>query len=347
MDFFDVLNLIGGLCLFLFGMNTMSDGLEKLAGGKLEAILKKMTSNPVKSLVLGAGITAVIQSSSAVTVMLVGLVNSGLMTMSQTLYVIYGANIGTTVTAWITNLAFMEGGGNFFLWLFDTDTLAPIALAIGIILIMFIKSKKSKTIGDISMGFGILFIGLMNMTGAVKGFADSPAFMEILASFSDTPILGILAGLVLTVIVQSSSATVGMLQTVAQASNGAVTFAMAYPVIMGINLGTCVTTAMVCSIGSSKDAKRTGVVHIVFNVIGTIVFMGVMYVLQNFNVWGEAFWFMNADSGVIANFQTIFNLVTAIALIPFAGLLVKLSLAIVKPEKIVKKKNANQNHYQK
>ena len=242
-----------------------------------------------------------------------------------------GANIGTTVTAWITNLAFMEGGGNWLLWFFDTDTLAPIALFLGIVLIMFIKSKKAKTIGDISMGFGILFIGLMNMTGAVKGFANSPAFMEILASFSDTPILGILAGLVLTVIVQSSSATVAMLQSLS--ATGAMDFSGVYPIIMGINIGTCIVTAFYCFVGEAhKDSRRTGLVHVVFNTIGTVAFMILLSVMQRFQVFGASFWHMEASSTVIAIFQSLFNVFTCILLLPFTNQLVKLSLMLVKDE---------------
>ena len=202
--------------------------------------------------------------------------------------------------------------------------MAPIALAIGIILIMFIKSKRTKTMGDICMGFGILFVGLMNMTGAVKGFAGSPAFLEVLSKFSDVPLLGILAGMVLTVIVQSSSATVAMLQSLS--STGALDFSGVYPIIMGINLGTCVVTAFYCFVGgSAKDSKRTGVVHVVFNTIGTILFMIAMSVMQHFAVFGESFWTREVNSTIIATFQTTFNLITAIVLLPFTDWLVKLS----------------------
>ena len=216
--------------------------------------------------------------------------------------------------------------------MFDTDTLAPIALVAGIILIMFIKSKSSKTIGDICIGFGVLFIGLNLMTDGVKPLIGTDAFAAFLSILSN-PLLGILFGLVLTVIVQSSSATVGMLQTVASVPGSGITFAMAYPIIMGINLGTCVTTAMVCSIGSGKDAKRTGVVHIAFNTIGTVLFMIAMTIMQRMAVFGAEYWIRDVDSGVIANFQTVFNLLTAVALIPFTNWMVKLSTVIVKDEK--------------
>ena len=243
-----------------------------------------------------------------------------------------GANIGTTVTAQIIRLGSIQSDGSFLLWLFDTDTLAPIALVAGIVLLMFIKSKKSKTIGDICIGFGVLFVGLELMTDGVKPLIGTDAFTAFV-SFLSNPLFGILFGLILTVIVQSSSATVGMLQTVASVPGSGITFAMAYPVIMGINLGTCVTTAMVCSIGSSKDAKRTGVVHIAFNTIGTVLFLVVMTLMQRFAVFGGGFWVRGVDSGGIANFQTVFNLVTAVVLIPFADWMVKLSLKIVKDDK--------------
>ena len=327
-----IIMLLGGLAMFLYGIELMGDGLKNSSGAALKRVLEKVTGNVILGVLTGTLVTAVIQSSTATIVLTVALIGAGVLNLKQATSIVMGANIGTTITAQIIRLGSIEAGDNWFLWVFDTDTLAPIALVIGILLLMFIKTKSSKSIGDICMGFGVLFIGLNLMTDGVKPLIGTDVFMSFLGLLQN-PLFGIAFGLVLTVIVQSSSATVGMLQTVAQASNGAVTFAMAYPVIMGINLGTCVTTAMVCSIGSSKDAKRTGVVHIVFNVIGTIVFMGAMYVLQNLNVWGEAFWFMNADSGVIANFQTIFNLVTAVLLIPFAGLLVKLSTWMIKDDK--------------
>ena len=327
-----IIMLLGGLAMFLYGIELMGDGLKNSSGAALKRVLEKVTGNVILGVLTGTLVTAVIQSSTATIVLTVALIGAGVLNLKQATSIVMGANIGTTITAQIIRLSSIEAGDNWFLWVFDTDTLAPIALVIGILLLMFIKTKSSKSIGDICMGFGVLFIGLNLMTDGVKPLIGTDVFMSFLGLLQN-PLFGIAFGLVLTVIVQSSSATVGMLQTVAQASNGAVTFAMAYPVIMGINLGTCVTTAMVCSIGSSKDAKRTGVVHIVFNVIGTILFMAVMTLLQNFNVWGETFWFMNADSGVIANFQTIFNLVTAILLIPFAGLLVKLSTWMIKDDK--------------
>ena len=326
-----IVQMLGGLAMFLYGIEVMGDGLKNSSGDALKRVLEKVTGNLIMGVLTGTLVTAVIQSSTATIVLAVALIGAGVLTLKQAVAIVMGANIGTTVTAWITNLAFMEGGGNWLLWFFDTDTLAPIALFLGIILIMFIKSKKAKTIGDISMGFGILFIGLMNMTGAVKGFANSPAFMEILASFSDTPILGILAGLALTVIVQSSSATVAMLQSLS--ATGAMDFSGVYPIIMGINIGTCIVTAFYCFVGEAhKDSRRTGLVHVVFNTIGTVAFMILLSVMQRFQVFGASFWHMEASSTVIAIFQSLFNVFTCILLLPFTNQLVKLSLMLVKDE---------------
>ena len=332
-----IIQLLGGLAMFLYGIEVMGDGLKNSSGAALKRVLEKVTGNVLIGVLTGTLVTAVIQSSTATIVLTVALIGAGVLNLKQAVSIVMGANIGTTITAQIIRLSDIEAGNNWFLMLFDTDTLAPIALVVGIILLMFIKTKTSKTIGDIFIGFGVLFIGLNLMTDGVKPLIGSEAF-EAFLSFLRNPFFGIVFGLVLTVIVQSSSATVGMLQTVASASaasgTAAITFAMAYPVIMGINLGTCVTTAMVCSIGSSKDAKRTGVVHIVFNTIGTILFMVVMSVLQRLSVFGAEFWSGTVDSGGIANFQTVFNLLTAVVLLPFTNVLVKLSTVIVKDNKV-------------
>ena len=334
MDIFmAIVQLLGGLAMFLYGIEVMGDGLKNSSGDALKRVLEKVTGNLITGVLTGTLVTAVIQSSTATIVLAVALIGAGVLTLKQAVSIVMGANIGTTITAWITNLAFMEGGGNFFLWLFDTDTLAPIALFLGIVLIMFIKTKKAKTIGDISMGFGILFIGLMNMTGAVKGFANSPAFMEVLANFSDSPILGIIAGLVLTVIVQSSSATVAMLQSLS--ATGAMDFSGVYPIIMGINIGTCIVTAFYCFVGEShKDSRRTGLVHVVFNTIGTAAFMILLSVMQHYQVFGTAFWHMEANSTVIATFQSLFNVFTCVLLLPFTNQLVKLSMTLVKDDPV-------------
>lgn len=323
-----IVQMLGGLAMFLYGIEVMGDGLKNSSGTALKRVLEKLTGNVVTGVLTGTLVTAVIQSSTATIVLAVALIGAGVLTLKQAVSIVLGANIGTTVTAWITTLAFIESGDNWLLWLFDTDTLAPIALAIGIVLIMFIKSKKAKTVGDICIGFGILFVGLMNMTGSVKGFASSPAFMEILAKFSDSPILGIISGLVLTVIVQSSSATVAMLQSLS--ATGALDFSAVYPIIMGINIGTCIVTAFYCFVGhSSRDSKRTGVVHVVFNTIGTVLFMIAMSIMQHNNVFGAEFWTQKVDSTVIAVFQTTFNLITAVVLLPFTDYLVKLSILVV------------------
>lgn len=327
-----IVQMLGGLAMFLYGIEIMGDGLKNSSGAALKRVLEKVTGNVILGVLTGALVTAVIQSSTATIVLAVALIGAGVLTLKQAVSIVMGANIGTTMTAWITTLAFVDNGGeNWLLWLFDTDTLAPIALLIGIVLIMFVKGSKTKTIGDICIGFGILFVGLMNMTGAVKGFAVNPAFLELLASFSDQPILGILAGLVLTVIVQSSSATVAMLQSLAV--TGALDFSGVYPIVMGINIGTTLVTAFYCFLGGeSRDSKRTGIVHIVFNCIGTVAFMIILSVLQSVNAFGTKFWSMSVDSNIIAIFQTAFNLFTAVMLIPFTNLLVKLSMAIVKDE---------------
>ncbi len=329
-----IVQMLGGLAMFLYGIEVMGDGLKNSSGAALKRVLEKVSGNLITGVLTGTLVTAVIQSSTATIVLAVALIGAGVLTLKQAVSIVMGANIGTTVTAWITNLAFMEGGGSFILWLFDTDTLAPIALFIGIVMIMFVKTKKAKIVGDISMGFGILFIGLMNMTGAVKGFANSPAFMELLAGFSDKPVLGIIAGCVLTVIVQSSSATVAMLQSLS--ATGAMDFSGVYPIIMGINIGTTLVTAFYCFVGEShKDSRRTGLVHVVFNSIGTVAFMIILSIMQHFQVFGEAFWTMEATSTVIATFQTAFNVATCCLLLPFTNQLVKMSVMVVKddPEK--------------
>ena len=327
-----IIQLLGGLAMFLYGIEVMGDGLKNSSGAALKRVLEKVTGNVLMGVLTGALVTAVIQSSTATIVLTVALIGAGVLNLKQAVSIVMGANIGTTVTAQIIRLGSIESDGSFLLWLFDTDTLAPIALVAGIVLLMFIKSKKSKTIGDICIGFGVLFVGLELMTDGVKPLIGTDAFTAFV-SFLSNPLFGILFGLILTVIVQSSSATVGMLQTVASVPGSGITFAMAYPVIMGINLGTCVTTAMVCSIGSSKDAKRTGVVHIAFNTIGTVLFLIVMTVMEKLSVFGADFWVRAVDSGGIANFQTVFNLLTAVVLIPFADWMVKLSLKIVKDDK--------------
>ena len=321
--------LLGGLAMFLYGMEIMGDGLKQGSGTALKNVLGKLTHNVVLGVLTGALVTAVIQSSTATIVLTVGLIGAGILNLRQAVSIVMGANIGTTVTAQIIRLMDIESGSGSILSFFKPDFLAPVALILGIILIMFIKKESLKNAGMIAMGFGILFIGLISMTDAVDPLSSSPAFANVLSYFSDMPVVGIFTGLVLTVIVQSSSAMVGILQ--ALSSTGAMTFELVYPIIMGINLGTCVTTAMVCSIGSSKDAKRTGVVHIVFNTVGTILFMIVMSIIRSAGGFPDL-WESAVNSGGIADFQTIFNLLTAIALLPFTNGLVWIACKVVKED---------------
>lgn len=326
-----IIKLLGGLAMFLYGMEVMGDGLKQGSGTVLKNVLGKLTQNAFLGVLTGALVTAVIQSSTATIVLTVGLIGAGILNLKQAVSIVLGANIGTTVTAQIIRLMDIDSSGGSILAFFKPDTLAPIALIIGIILIMFVKKESCNNIGTIALGFGVLFIGLMNMTDAVEPLAESEAFINVLSYFSDMPLLGIVTGLVLTVIVQSSSAMVGILQ--ALSVTGVMTFNLVYPLIMGINLGTCVTTALVCSIGSSKDAKRTGIVHIVFNSVGTILFMIAMTIIQKMGGFPDL-WDSIVDSGVIANFQTLFNLLTAIVLLPFTGLLVKIACMIVKDDEV-------------
>lgn len=323
------IKLLGGLALFLYGMEIMGDGLKQGSGTALKNILGKLTHNVFLGLLTGTLVTAVIQSSTATIVLTVGLLGAGILNLRQSVSIVLGANIGTTVTAQIIRLMDIDSSDGSLLSFFKPDALAPMALVLGIILIMFVKRESCKNIGMIALGFGTLFTGLISMTNAVEPLSESAAFVNILSYFSNLPVLGIFTGLVLTVIVQSSSAMVGILQ--ALSSTGVMTFELVYPIIMGINLGTCVTTALVCSIGSSKDAKRTGIVHIVFNCIGTILFMIGMGLVRSAglfsNLWGSV-----VDSGGIANFQTLFNLVTAIVLLPFTNLLVKIACRLVKDD---------------
>ena len=335
-----IISLLGGLAMFLYGIEVMGDGLKNSSGAALKKVLEKVTGNVLMGVVTGALVTAVIQSSTATVVLTVALIGAGVLTLKQAVSIVMGANIGTTITAWIIQLGSIESDGSFLLWLFDTDTLAPIALVAGIILLMFIKSKASKPVGDICIGFGVLFVGLDLMTSGVKPLIGTSVF-ETFLTYLSNPLLGIVFGLVLTVIVQSSSATVGMLQTVAAATAAAavsnpdavvMTFSMAYPIIMGINLGTCVTTAMVCSIGSGKNAKRTGVVHIAFNTIGTVIFMIAMTIMERAAVFGADFWQATINATGIAVFQSVFNVGTAVVLIPFTNQLMKLSMAVVRDD---------------
>ncbi len=326
-DFFSFLTMIGGLALFLYGMNVMGDGLAKLAGGKLERILEKLTANPIMGVFLGFVVTAVIQSSSATTVMVVGFVNSGIMRLSQAISIIMGANIGTTATAWILSLAGLEGG-NFFMNLLKPTSFSPILAIIGVAMIMFSKKAKKQDLGTILIGFAILMIGMDIMTGAIKPLAEVTWFKELLVKFSN-PILGLLAGAVLTAVIQSSSASVGILQ--AMSMNGLITFGTAFPIIMGQNIGTCVT-AMISSIGASKNGKRTAFVHLYFNLIGTVIFMIAFYSINAF----VDFAFMDGSiSGTgIATLHSIFNVSATLILLPCRKLLEKLACLTVRDKEV-------------
>ena len=326
MDFFSILTLLGGLAMFLYGMQVMGDGLEKLSGGKLEKILENLSSNRVKAVLVGAAVTAVIQSSSATTVMVVGFVNSGIMHLSQAVGFIMGANIGTTVTAWILSLAGIESS-NFFVRLLNPSSFSPILALIGVIFIVFLHDEKKKDIGNILVGFAVLMFGMNTMSGAVKPLAQVPEFTNILLKFSN-PVLGVLAGALLTAIIQSSSASVGILQ--ALCVTGAVRYGTALPIIMGQNIGTCIT-AMLSSIGATKNAKRAAIVHLYFNIVGTVAFMVVFYVLNGF----LHFSFINEVAGPagIAVIHSAFNIIATIVLLPFGDLLVKMACATVRDTK--------------
>ena len=319
MDIFSVLTMVGGLALFLYGMEAMGDGLSKLSGGKLERILEKLTSNRLLAVLLGAGVTAVIQSSSATTVMVVGFVNSGIMKLQQAVGIIMGANIGTTMTSWLLSLIEVEGSG-FFMKMLKPTSFSPILALIGIIMIMTSKSNTKKhDIGNILVGFAILMFGMNTMSDAVKPLADNEQFTGILTTFSN-PILGMIAGAVLTAVIQSSSASVGILQ--ALCVTGAINFGAALPIIMGQNIGTCIT-AIMSAFGASKNAKRASMIHLYFNLIGTIVFMVVFYSINAF----VSFEFLNgpADATGIAIVHSLFNIGCTVFWFPFAKVLVKLA----------------------
>ena len=326
MDFFSVLTLLGGLALFLYGMQVMGDGLAKVSGGKLEKILENLTSSKLKAVLLGLGVTAVIQSSSATTVMVVGFVNSGIMKLTQAVGIIMGANIGTTVTAWILSLAGIESS-NFFMSLLKPSSFAPILAMIGIVLLMFTKSSRKKDIGVILVGFAVLMFGMETMSGAVKPLADVPEFTNLLLAFSN-PVAGVLAGTVLTAIIQSSSASVGILQ--ALCVTGAVPYSAAFPIIMGQNIGTCVT-ALLSAIGANKNAKRAAMIHLYFNLIGTVVFLSLFYVINS----AVHFPFMDsmATPAAIAVTHSVFNITATLVWLPFSNALVKLACITIRDSK--------------
>ena len=314
-----VVQLVGGLALFIYGMTTMGKGLERAAGSKLEKTLEKMTGNLFSALLMGLVVTMVIQSSSATTVMVVGFVNAGIMTLRQSVGVILGANIGTTITAQILRL---DSGGvtdNIVMQMLKPSNLAYVVVLVGVIIMMLAKKRRTRDIADIFTGFGILFIGMSVMEGSVAPLADLPQFAELFAAISN-PVLGVLVGTGVTAIIQSSSASVGILQ--ALSTTGAITWSAAIPIILGQNIGTCIT-AFLSSLGGSKNARRTAMVHFYFNLIGSIVFIVGIYAIQY--TIGFPFWDAPIDKGGIANFHTFFNVTNTILFLPFTGLLVKLA----------------------
>lgn len=326
MDMFDVLSLFGGLAMFLFGMSVMGEGLEKSAGSKLKTILERLTSSPFRGFVLGLVVTAVIQSSSATTVMVVGFVNSGVMTLRQAIGIIMGANVGTTVTSWVLSLTGLQGD-SLLIQLLKPSTFSPVLAVIGIVLFMFVKNSKKRDVGAILLGFAVLMFGMESMSAAVKPLADMPEFTGILTMFSN-PLLGVMAGAALTAIIQSSSASVGILQ--ALSSTGAINFGAAIPIIMGQNIGTC-ATALLSSVGTNKNARRAAAVHLYFNIIGTVVFLILFYSIKA----AIGFSFINdpINQFGIAVVHTCFNLLCTTVMLPFAGALERLACATIKDEK--------------
>ena len=326
MDFFSILTLLGGLAMFLYGMQVMGDGLAKVSGGKLEQILENLTSSKWKAVLLGMCVTAVIQSSSATTVMVVGFVNSGIMKLTQAVGIIMGANIGTTITSWILSLTGIESS-NFFISLLKPSAFSPILALIGIVLLTFTKSSRKKDVGTILLGFAVLMFGMESMSGAVKPLADVPEFTGLLLKFSN-PVAGILAGTVLTAIIQSSSASVGILQALCM--TGAVPYSSAFPIIMGQNIGTCVT-ALLSAIGANKNAKRAAMIHLYFNLIGTVLFMAVFYTVNaavHFSFMSQA-----ATPAGIAILHSAFNVTATLVLLPFGKWLEKLACLTIRDKK--------------
>ncbi|MBO5928749.1 MAG: Na/Pi cotransporter family protein [Clostridia bacterium] len=326
MDIFDVLTLVGGLSLFLFGMNLMGDALERSAGNRLEAMIGKLTTGKLTGLLTGLGVTAVIQSSSATTVMVVGFVNSKLMTLRQAIHVIMGANIGTTVTAWILSLSGISGSG-LILQLLKPSSFTPVLALIGIGLHMFTKSNRKKDIGVVLLGFATLMFGMETMTDAVAGLKDIPAFGELFLLFKN-PILGVLVGALLTAIIQSSSASVGILQ--ALAATGAVSYGAAIPIIMGQNIGTCIT-AILSSVGTTKNAKRAALVHLSFNVIGTVICLVAFSLVKA--LLAPALFDEAASFAGIATAHSVFNVACTLILLPMSGFLEKLAYKLVPDSK--------------
>ena len=331
MDIFSIFSLLGGLAFFLYGINLMSSGLEKVAGGKLEQMLKKMTSNPTKSFALGAVITAIIQSSSAVTVMLIGLVNSGIMTLSRTVNVIIGANLGTTITAWMLSLTAIQANAGFVFKLLKPESFSPVLAFIGIIMIMMAKSNRRKNVGYIFIGFAILMFGMEMMSGAMAPLADMPSFRNAMIAFTN-PILGFLVGMIITMIIQSSSASIGILQALTLVAS--VSWGVAIPIILGQNLGTCIS-AVLASIGVNTNAKRVAGIHVIYNILSVGVCFPLFIIINGF--FDIPLMNQNINAFGVAGFHTVYNIFTAIMLLPFAKFIEKLSIKFI-PESKEKQK---------
>ena len=329
MTIFNIITLFGGLALFLYGMRLMGDGLKRGSSDAFKSAMEKVTNNPLVGFLLGLGVTAVIQSSTATIVLTSGLVGAGILSLHQSIGVILGANVGTTVTGQIIRLLDVNASDTSLLNFFKPSTLAPLASIIGILFIMAVKGRKSETVGSITMGFGILFTGLLSMTAAVSPLSESETFANMFFQLSDKPVLGFLLGAGVAFLLQSSSATIGILQAIS--TTGALTFSSVYAIIIGVNIGDCVTTAIVCSIGSEADAKRTGVIHILFNIAGSVLVVLGLMALRGFGVL-DPLWDKVLTSGGIANVHTVFRLVSAIVLLPVCSRFEKLSRKLVKDD---------------
>ena len=328
MDIFSIFTLCGGLAFFLYGITVMSSGLEKIAGGRLERILRQMTANPVKALVFGAGVTAAVQSSSAVTVMLVGLVNSGIMKLSQAIGVIMGSNVGTTITAWILSLSGIQSS-SFFVRLLKPESFSPLMALAGVIMIMIAKSNKRKNVGSILIGFAILMFGMKVMSDSMSPLAGMPEFQQTLLMFNN-PIFGVFIGAIVTAVIQSSAASVGILQALSMV--GGMTYGMAIPIVMGQNIGTCISAVLSCLSGVSTAAKRVAAVHVVFNVVGTVILLSAYYAV--YSVTKFALHNVDITPFGIAVVHSIFNIVATIILFPFVKILEKIAILTVPDRKV-------------
>lgn len=324
---FSIITLLGGLAMFLYGIEIMGDGLKSSSASALKKILGTVTASPVTGFLLGVAITAIIQSSMATIVLSVGLIGAGILTLKQSISIMIGANVGTTITGQIIRLLDVETSGSGIMKFFEPSTLAPLALIIGIILIMFVKRGSAKSLGLIAMGFGILFIGLLEMTESMAPLSESERFKSIIAQFSNTPVWGVIIGTLITLIVQSSSVSVGILQTLC--ATGVMRFSGAYSYVIGAAFGTCIITAAVCSIGTKEDAKRLCCIHVLFSIIGGIFFMSIVEIFHAFGIMDDVY-SGTITSGGVADFQTMFKLVTALILLPFIPFLEKMSRKIIK-----------------